>query len=363
VFLDEAGNTGTNHTDDTQPYYVLAGWIVEDDDVASARDVARVALRPAQTGQTEVKGSELCKTMKGRERLANLLGSLGKAGALPFFVAIHKRYSLAGRFVEYFLDSAYNPQVWPEWFADRDTKRRFAGEIAALPDLITDQIQQVFRLGSISDAEACATAIRDALRTNGNASLAQKVEGILGRTKGPVDELSSVDGPKSKGTTPNFAAFATALQSLGSQAKERGFELTFVHDETSSFEATFTECYETLRSLDPKSVLGQAIESLAPGAVPLSSVAALKFERSVNEPLVQAADVLAAATAWLFRGNIPVDQEPGEPAVATMAMTTLGTLLQDEPRFWHFVASDDEIGKIQLRLRRLAQPALELDGT
>ena len=254
MYCDESGNTGTNHLDDDQPYYVLAGWIIAEEDLTAARDTARAALRPSQANQRELKGTDLMKTVSGRARVAALAEGLGAVGALPYFHANYKRFSLAGRFVDYFLDPHDNPNVWPEWFGSRDIRRGFADGIAALPLNVLQAIQEALRGATVEDAEKCVVAVRDALRVVGNESLAQKVDGIVGRT------ASAIAGVIAKDVSPNFSSFVTALQSLGVQARAKGFGLRFVHDETSSFEATFVESYETLSHLDPASPLGTEIE-------------------------------------------------------------------------------------------------------
>ena len=355
VFCDESGNTGTNHIDDTQRYYVLAGWILDEANVETARKSAESVLEPVQLGQSEVKGSDLVKTRGGRERIATLMDQLGKAGALPFFVAAHKRYSLAGRFVDYFLDPLYNPRVWPAWFASKEIKQRFAEDITSLPGQVVDTIQTVLRSGSIEDAERCVCAVRDALRAVGNEALAGKVEGILGHTAPAVEELTAVDGPKSKGISPNYAAFTTMLQMLGRQAKTLGYDLRIVHDETSSFESTFRVGFELLKDLDPKSEVGRLVETVSPGTLPLSAVKDVTFETSNGEALVRAADVLAAALCWMFRGAEGANA-PGEEASERVASLILGLLSQESPQLALVVAGETELRAVGARLKAVLKP-------
>jgi hypothetical protein len=96
VFVDEAGNTGTNFLDEDQRWYVLAGLAVSGKDVAGAR--SRVDALRAAVGAKELKGSALLARREGREQVRELLRIVGSSGCLPFFAVLEKRFNLAGRF-------------------------------------------------------------------------------------------------------------------------------------------------------------------------------------------------------------------------------------------------------------------------
>jgi len=351
VFCDEAGNTGTNHTDDSQPYFVLAGWIVDSDLVGETRRAIGPILRPSQPSQRELKGAELIRTPRGRHQILAVFEALGKRGALPFFVALRKRYSLAGRFVDYFLDPIHNPRVWKSWFGTREIRKRFADEITSVPARVLDRMQTVLRTGDVREAERLVVEIRDALAMAGNTPMAQKVEGVIGRERGAVEEILEKEGAKPKGLSPNLAAFATMLQILGGQAQALGYELVMVHDQTSAFEATFNECFEMHTGIDPNSDLGRELARAT--AVPLTSVSAVRFEESHGELIVQAADLLAATMCWMIRGDDPDARTGTEPAVRHFAMMVLAPLLRRDPRLAEIVESNAELGRLGERLRRV----------
>ena len=349
-FFDEAGNTGTNHVDDTQPFYVLAGWVIAAPNVDRCRTLALDELSPTQKTQTEIKGSSLVRTVAGRARVVTLCERLGKAGAIPFFVGVHKRYSLAGRVVDYFFDPAYNPRVWPSWFETREIRKKFADELMTVPHEVLDQMQDVLRSGDVEVAERFVRELHEVVAASGNISLAQKIEGIVGRTAPAVAEMTAKDGPRSKGISPNHAAFAGMLQLLGGQAEVLGFQLIIVHDETSSFGATFREEYRALTTVDPDSPMARELHRSTPYSVPLVALEGLRFERSQDEALVQAADLLAAAVCWVLRGAGPSDHAETD---RSLGLIVLGNLIHSEPKLGHIVESDQGTTDLARRLRQM----------
>lgn len=86
VYLDEAGNTGTNFLDIAQPVYVAAGWCVPEE----VADRARITVAEARldAGMKELKGSQLLRTKIGRDRAGAILDQMLGLGCLPVFNAM-----------------------------------------------------------------------------------------------------------------------------------------------------------------------------------------------------------------------------------------------------------------------------------
>lgn len=129
LFCDEAGNTGARYLDPDQPFYVLGAYLID-----AAREAVREVIAGTRTQAVELKASRLVRRPAGREVVATLLRAMGQAGGIPCFVLIDKRYSLAARFVDDYLDSTRNDRVGEEYSFDRERMQWAATWIARLED-------------------------------------------------------------------------------------------------------------------------------------------------------------------------------------------------------------------------------------
>ena len=95
VYLDEAGFTGNNLLDPSQPMFVYAGVAMTEDQAAALH--SEVTTRFRLRGK-ELKGGNLVRRKKGREAVSWLLEQSAEHSLL---VVSDKRCALAGRFFEY----------------------------------------------------------------------------------------------------------------------------------------------------------------------------------------------------------------------------------------------------------------------
>src|SRR5690349_17912865 len=111
VYCDESGNDGPNYLNPHQPFYVLAGWAVPDKrivDATLAVERTRVRIVP---DADELKFKMFKKSEGRREAVIALMSELGQLGLVPIFVFAEKRFCIAAKIVETFLDPYYNPLV------------------------------------------------------------------------------------------------------------------------------------------------------------------------------------------------------------------------------------------------------------
>lgn len=127
LFCDEAGHTGIDLTGSDQPFFVAAGYIVAEDQRDECGDVFEQFLTRVSAERRiplpELKSSSLLGSARGRNALAAFLRAIEAVGAVPLLIAIEKRFSSGGRFVDDFFDLADNPRAGPEFCVRRGAAR------------------------------------------------------------------------------------------------------------------------------------------------------------------------------------------------------------------------------------------------
>ena len=109
IYLDEGGNTGINFLDPSQPVHTLAGWIVPSELAGQARQL--VVARRDEMSMKELKGTQLLRSARGRDNLWRLLDGLLSLGVSPVYSVVEKKYAVAGKIVETFVDPPYNDRI------------------------------------------------------------------------------------------------------------------------------------------------------------------------------------------------------------------------------------------------------------
>jgi len=100
IFCDESGFTGTRLSDEAQPYFVYASVALSPE---KADEIVRKAIKDFRLQSSEIKGSKLSKSDKGRKVLSFFLNQCLKDSQVAFF---HKKYALAGKLFEYIFEPA-----------------------------------------------------------------------------------------------------------------------------------------------------------------------------------------------------------------------------------------------------------------
>ena len=73
-------------------------------------------MGPVSENEREIKGARLIKCLEGQRAVLVLFRELGALGCLPQFVLAEKRYCVAAKIVETFLDPYYNPLLKQEFY-------------------------------------------------------------------------------------------------------------------------------------------------------------------------------------------------------------------------------------------------------
>src|SRR5687767_15017916 len=95
VAMDEAGNTGENLLDETQPVFALAGVHIATDHAQAA-----VAAALARAGGVELKFSRLRRSAAGPRNILQLLSDADLHPANCAIVVAHKPWMLASKLID-----------------------------------------------------------------------------------------------------------------------------------------------------------------------------------------------------------------------------------------------------------------------
>jgi hypothetical protein len=307
LYCDEAGSTGIDLTGADQPFFIAAGYIVPDEKADRLRtmlDDGRASIsRERGSDLSELKASSLVNSAKGRHNVARILRDLESNGAHPLLVALDKRFSLGGRFIDEFLDFGDNPRAGPEFCTDRDIKRASATFIGESAVATLKAIEESLREPSRQNREAAVRAVVNDLRGRGIDGLAYIAEGaLLNDQLLATPEESEFGFPTfSMGHTPNPTSLNLLLAAAETFSRLNNIShVRLMHDDTAHMEAALKHVYWL--ASDP-----EAYERLSDPYIErpprVERVSAPEFVRSEDEPLIQASDLLAGGTAyWLKRG-------------------------------------------------------------
>ena len=299
VYLDEAGNTGLNFLDPDQPTYVLAGWIVPANRVDTARSaVTKISL---ESGSVDLKGSRMMRTPTGREKLERLVKELRELGCCPAYFLCEKRYAVAAKLVDTFLDSEFNDHLTGSFEADVLSKQYLAQQLYNLPDGSLTTAWEAIRAADATQLQCSLNELVDLCRVSGADDLAHLLAGAKSHVARNAAVIANMQAHPVMRHSEALAATSliTIAGAIDSLAAEQGVtSVEVVHDETSSFGPSLEWWFQQVSGPAPVEKPSDIMLTHGrPFRVGYSLVHTLKFADSEEEPLVQAADVLAALLA------------------------------------------------------------------
>jgi hypothetical protein len=190
LYMDEAGNTGENLLDPTQPVYALAA--VDIDEERAARGVTAALGR---TQMPELKCSKLLRSGAGRRNIEAFLADLALEPGSTAVAVAHKPWMLAAKLI----DELVEPRMLSRgeqaaWYA--------SGEAKAMADLIHERAPRALGglyqdLGArfvplVRDySEQTATDLVDVLRRCRIVCTDGALSGVLDEMIDTVDELEA----------------------------------------------------------------------------------------------------------------------------------------------------------------------------
>ncbi len=359
LYCDESGNTGKNFADRAQPVFIEAGWYLRHDESAAiAKRIEELEKRDGYS-KAEVKGAKLLKSPKGRRFLRSVSEEMGLC-AIPYFYLVEKRYAICAKLVESLFDPSYNPAVSNEELWDPDARQEIAQNFYEAPDNLIYGFGAAYRE---KNAEAvCDNAERwlAHFRAKAAAELEKRVAAVLPVLKEEIEGEFRAYG----GTPTGYDSLNMPIWVMIFQDMEHHFPdpCDVIHDRIVEFQDCFKHTYEMLRGGSRSALIFNDGRKFTSG---LRKVTSLSFAESETQPLIRAADCIAASTrefAWRAFNDEPVDENlakavyPTLGALACWVMSHMHPSLGFFPQLGTVMGSGQFSGKLFARVLEAMRP-------
>jgi len=311
LFIDESGHTGKHLFDGAQPLFVYAGvWLDEPAQVALDGALPELRARHGMPS-TELKGTRLVASARGRRFLAECLRACSSRGAHVSVVVLNKPFQAAAVVVEDCTDHVYNPAFDARWTWDTRLKEPLAKKIYELSD--PKDLMEVWRnrTGPRELFEQSYRRLLFALQLSVDDAVSDAARRMSQANFGEIWESAQFVNRVGWSYSPNFNAFVSVAQGANEQATIRGIEsVELVHDEQVQYQAALADVFRVLT----KAAQGELpLPNGNTFKLPLDRLTSLSFVRSESEIGLQLAD-FAASLARTIASEGAVDRELLGPA-------------------------------------------------
>jgi hypothetical protein len=291
--VDEAGNSGANYLDLDQPFYIVGGWIIPNSKIADSSLVREVATDLRVDG--ELKGTNLTGNRRNQTKFNEMFDTMVTMGCKPTMVLAEKKYCIAAKVIETFLDPAYNNKVTNRYTYDNIMKKELAEKVYKLSFDTLKQFAHAYRLLEVELLEQSLFGLCEELKANHEHDLANK---LLGATNA-IEEICSLERgtrvdflPNQAAASLNVPAFIAFVNHLEGYARLNKYRLTIVHDKTRAYEEGYKEVYRLYsEATDFQYRLTDGTNIL----MGFSHLKQIQFHNSQDSPWIQSADVLISA--------------------------------------------------------------------
>ncbi len=146
VYCDESGNSGPNYIDPLQPFYVLAGWLIPDERVVEVSVKIDKFRHEHFRQREELKSVGMLRNDSAKRKCAELFSDLGQLDCVPLYLIAEKRFCVAAKIVETFLDPEYHSFLKHSFTMDFESKQEIANTLyERLPDNVITQFAEAYR--------------------------------------------------------------------------------------------------------------------------------------------------------------------------------------------------------------------------
>lgn len=353
VYCDESGNSGPNYVDLQQPFYVLAGWLVPDDRVVEVSVLIDEFRKEHFRQRDELKADAVLRNDKTKIKCVDLFRELGQHHCVPIYLVAEKRFCIAGKIVETFMDPLYHKFLKNSFIVDVETKQEIANTLyERLPDKVIAQFANAYRAPSAPALGQALLEVMTAIEANVSPELAKAVAGC----KEFIDEIAAVEAAISPlgdvaGTLnmPCLVSFLMLVENLGRLGLARPIKV--LHDQQHAYEEGYKRIFEMHKGMP------RFFARLPQTEMPftnLEHVAEFEMRDSLTSMPIQAADLLAGAIHHCCRLAMGSQQlTPGDHALAE---SILPGLLMSAPRLTWLICSNRCIRAVG---KRVLTPALQ----
>lgn len=317
VAFDEAGNTGQNLLDSSQPVFVLASVHME------RGRAAVLAAAAAPTGAAEAKFSTLRGSAAGRRRVLALLRDGGLTQKEVRLCVYHKSFMVTTKIVDALVETWHHAMGFDLYenaahLGLANVLHMATPALCGAEAFAEWQARFVAMVRDKTDATVEAFyAQTEVLRERNTSEEFDDFLGMLGLTRAVVDE-----GVRAGDRTALDPAIPALVQLAAEWSAALGTPFDLVHDQSKPV-ATASERLSLLMAVDemPKHFdhLGVAY------AFPLQAPG-IRFADSRDVPQLQIADLVAGAAATVWRSLARGEPDPfADDLLRTTALPTLVT--------------------------------------
>jgi hypothetical protein len=311
VVMDEAGNTGENLLDATQPVYALAAFRIR-----SEASVLAVRGALARTRMPELKFARLKTSNPGRRSVLTLLSEVELTPDDAAVMVVHKPWMLGAKLV----DELIEPRMLAKglqmaWYATGAAKNMADSLCSLAPRALGEQyselaaaFQRLLRDYSSENAEAFLTALRRARIVCTD----ERVSELLSVMIDTESEIEAEFGGREDALDPALTAL---FWQGGHWSLALGEPFEVIHDDSNTVRRWSEEFRIIRREAERTHPDGEPpprILSAGEIQIPLpDQMQSITFEQSDRDERLQLADVLAGSAAHLYAaasGARPVDQ-------------------------------------------------------
>jgi hypothetical protein len=289
--------------------------------VARAEDAVREVCDKLGLKTAELHASKVLRTSRGQALFAEFVRAMGRSGGAPVFTTAQKRYWIAGKIVETFLDPYYNKIVPWEFYNDVEVKQDLAAEISRLHDEPLREFAEAYRNPEVSALSRSALRFGQLFDLKGMPRLASWFRNsVAAMAEVAEDELHTHGVLPSGGlATVNLPVFVSFLSLLESLARYYGMDpVHIVHDESREFEPAYQWAFKIHEGARPDVELHLPNSRMV--VYGFECVKSIRMVKSHEQPLVQAADLLVSAMSRYAR-HIVEGEKPPEWLAETMDIT------------------------------------------
>lgn len=307
IYIDEAGNTGADIRENRQPFFVLAGVMLDSmREKKVFRTMDEKFIQCKEKEEIEIKGAKWVKSARKADALQKIIEEiLLQEGSLAV-VIIEKRYMAAAMVIDNFFDYCYNDIKDPRWVNDKTLKikganyffERMDGNLAfkvwnifLKKHSIEEYLEVIDELTGITDIEEYRRFLQGA-----KFHIPELIKDIF--------DYSTADGslsgiPLNKMRAPNYTAFFTLINMMVPICKKYGRKAELIVDRQDQFEESYRKIFKAFSNMEmPFIRIGEN-----PGDCIYSwreTVTDLSFADSKTEKGIQLADIVASSVNSLM---------------------------------------------------------------
>jgi len=362
IYCDESGNDGPNYLSKVEPFYVLSGWVVPHDKIVDASAIIEKMRKKHCPQSDDLK----FRMFKGKPyAITETVTALGQAGLVPVYLAAEKRYCIAAKIVETFLDPDSNPLLRTPFTGDIHTKQELANTLYnQLNDDVLAQFAEAYRRPSEEKLRAALEEVATHFAAAINPELATLLRGSLPNLKTIAEvEIGVVESwGKAMGTLnyPCLIAFLMLVEHLARQAHLQVLKL--VHDEQGPYQDDYRKAFLMYKGAKQGQIL---LDGMRVPHSDLQMIDDFEIQTSVDQPLIQAADILSGSVHHLF-ASLLNGRELHKQEVELGGLLLPAILTPDELPLTYLVCSDRMLGLIGPAIAKaypIAEKNLEVDDS